>query len=132
MGRIIVTIRVSNPKAPDYAFECRALVDTGASRLVLPEAWRARLGPLDSMRHAVKLADQHIVQTDTCGPVRIEIAGFKPSHSDVVFLPLEPELEGDYLPLLGYIPLQSVGAAVDLLNDRLIEVPLDLRRLATA
>ncbi len=127
MGRIVVTIRVSNPMAPEFAFDCKALVDTGASRLVLPEAWRDRLGPLATGVMPVKLADQRVFDAECCGPVKIEIDGLGYGHSDIAFLPLEPEYHGEYLPLLGYIALESMGAAVDLRNDRLIAVPLDLR-----
>lgn len=39
---------------------------------------------------------------------------------------LEPE-GGGYLPILGHIPLQSAGLAIDVLNHRVLKVPYELR-----
>ena len=42
-------------------------------------------------------------------------------HGDIVFLEMESET-GKYEPLLGYLPLQQCGAAVDMLGHRLVPV----------
>lgn len=64
---------------PEKSIRCDALVDTGASHLVLPSAWRDRLDPLDRIQTLeVETATQETVQGDVCGPVRIQIEGFRP------------------------------------------------------
>ncbi|MBM3273682.1 MAG: hypothetical protein FJZ00_00910, partial [Candidatus Sericytochromatia bacterium] len=74
------------------------------------------------------LGDQRVFEADYYGPVRLDILGFEPVHCDAMFLDLEPE-GASHLPILGYIPLQSAGAAVDTLNHQLLKVPLDLRNV---
>jgi len=44
MGRIVASVRIENPLDPNARIRCDALVDTGASFMVLPSAWRERLG----------------------------------------------------------------------------------------
>lgn len=48
MGRIVTAVRVENPMDASRHILCDALVDTGASNLVLPAAWKSRLGDLAS------------------------------------------------------------------------------------
>lgn len=45
MGRIVVKVTISSVLEPSYQLRCDALVDTGTGGLVLPEAWKERLGP---------------------------------------------------------------------------------------
>jgi hypothetical protein len=59
--------------------------------------------------------------------VRIQIEGFEPVFSEVVFVEMQPE-NGEYEPLVGYIVLEQSQAAVDMLGHRLIRVKrLDLK-----
>ena len=45
MGKIVVSVKVENALMPSIpAMQMDALVDTGSSRLTLPNAWRERLG----------------------------------------------------------------------------------------
>ncbi len=44
MGRIIASVKIENLTDQDAKIRCDALVDTAASYLVLPSAWRDRLG----------------------------------------------------------------------------------------
>jgi len=128
MGRIIASVTVQNVAEPDKSIRCDALVDTGASHLVLPNAWRDRLDPLDRIRIVdVETATQEIVQADVCGPVRIQIEGFEPVYSEVLFVKMNP-VDGIYDPLLGYLVLEQSQAAVDMLGHRLVHVKhLDLK-----
>ena len=48
MGRIIASVTIANIGDPADQLRCDALVDTGASHIVLPSAWRDRLGDLES------------------------------------------------------------------------------------
>jgi len=128
MGRIVTPVRVENPMDPSKHIVFDALVDTGASNLVLPGAWKARLGVLASTQEVeMETATQDTVKAEICGPVRIHIEGFRAIHGEVLFVDMHPE-NGMYEPLLGYIPLEQSQAAVDMLGHRLIPVKhLDLK-----
>jgi predicted aspartyl protease len=128
MGRIVVSVRVENASAPEKMVRCDALVDTGASHLVLPLAWRDRLGALDEIETVeLETADQRSLQGMVCGPVRIQIEGFRPLYSEVLFVAMEPA-HGIYEPLVGYIVLEQCQAAVDMLGHRLVHARrLDLK-----
>lgn len=128
MGRIAAFVRIDNPSEPDKTIECDALVDTGASHLVLPAAWRTRLGDLPHLADLdLELADQTPLRGSVCGPVRIQIEGFRAVFSEVVFVDMTPD-DGRYEPLIGHIVLEQSQAAVDLLGHRLVQVKrLDLK-----
>ncbi|MBI4556010.1 MAG: hypothetical protein HY706_00375 [Candidatus Hydrogenedentes bacterium] len=128
MGRITASVKVENPRAADQLIRCDALVDTGASHMTLPSAWRERLGELEEIgRVQLELANQISVEGTVCGPVRIHIEGFRPVFSEVVFVDMEPD-NGQYEPLIGYIVLEQSQAAVDMLGHRLVHVKrLDLK-----
>ncbi|MBM3889285.1 MAG: hypothetical protein FJ388_09190 [Verrucomicrobia bacterium] len=128
MGRIATSVKIENPSDREKKIRCDALVDTGASHMILPSAWRERLGKLEVVRQVkLSLATQASVDGTVCGPVRIQIEGFEPVFSEVVFVDMEPE-DGDFEPLIGYIVLEQSQAAVDLFGHRLIHVKrLDLK-----
>lgn len=128
MGRIVTSVRIDNPGDPPRSIRCDALVDTGASHMVLPSAWRDRLGNLETIDTiALETATQETVHGEVCGPVRIQIEGFRPIYNEVVFLDMTPE-DGVFEPLLGYIILEQSQAAVDMLGHRLIHVKrMDLK-----
>ena len=122
MGRIVASVKIENVTDPQKGLRCDALVDTGASHLVLPNAWKERLPGLQMIRTVeVETATQATVQGEVYGPVRIQIEGFAPVFGEVMFLEMTPE-NGDYEPLLGYIVLEQSQAAVDMLGHRLIHV----------
>ncbi len=128
MGRIMASVTVASFSDPSKVLPCEALVDTGASHLTLPMAWRDRLGDLPQAR-AVELltATQDVVGGEICGPVRIEIEGFPPISSEVLFVEMDP-VDGHYEPLIGYIALEQSQAAVDMVAHRLIHVKrMDLK-----
>jgi len=128
MGRIAAFVKIENLSAPDKNIRCNALVDTGASHMVLPSAWRERLGDLEEVRRAqFETATQGSVDGVVCGPVKIQIEGFEPIFTEVVFIDMQSE-DGDYEPLVGYIVLEQSQAAVDMLGHRLVHVKrLDLK-----
>lgn len=128
MGRIVASVTIKNVLVEDMRFRCDALVDTGASHLTLPSAWRDRLGELNEVaRVDLVLANQQTTTGVICGPVEIQIEGFRPIYSEVLFVDMEP-MNGDYDPLIGYIVLEQCQAAVDMLGHRLVPVKmLDLK-----
>jgi len=130
MGRVVASVHVSNPAQPTQAIRCDVLVDTGATELILPSAWKDRLGPLTALRRVTMgTADQRIVEGEGCGPVQVQIEGFDPIFDEVIFLDLQPS-DGAYEPLLGYVVLEKSRAAVDLVGHRLVPVKhLDLKQL---
>jgi predicted aspartyl protease len=120
VGRIVTPVRIENAVDSTKSILIDALVDTGASHLVLPLAWRDRLGALTSLDSVeLELATQELAHGEVCGPVRIEIEGFRPIFGEVLFVDMHPE-NGSYEPLLGYIPLEQSQAAVDLVGHRLL------------
>ena len=88
--------------------------------MVLPSVWRDRLGKLETTEKVtVETATQETVEGEICGPVRIEVEGFRPIHSEVLFLDMK-SANGAYEPLIGYIVLEQCQAAVDMIGHRLI------------
>jgi predicted aspartyl protease len=128
MGRIIASVKIDNVSDPSKSIRCDALVDTGASFMVLPSAWRDRLGNLEFMTEVeMETATQETIKGVVCGPVRIQIEGFRPIHNDVAFVEMTPE-DGEYEPLIGYLVLEQSQAAVDMLGHRLVQVKhMDLK-----
>ena len=128
MGRIVVSVKIENLADPAAKIRCDALVDTGASYLVLPNAWRDRLGELEEIATIpLETATQETVEGTICGPVRIQIEGFRPIYNEVLFINMEPA-NGEYEPLIGYVILGQCQAAVDMLGHRLIPVKrMDLK-----
>ena len=122
MGRIVTSVKVKNLLNPEGTISCDALVDTGAAYLVLPVAWKEKLGGLNSVRTIdCETATQEIVSAEVCGPVEIRLEGFDPVYGEVLFLEMHPS-NGQYEPLVGYIVLEQCQAAVDMLGHRLVHI----------
>jgi predicted aspartyl protease len=128
MGKVWAEIEVSNdsdevgvregrlaPEAVRKA-EVRALVDTGATLLVLPEEVIGRLGL--ALRRTVqsRLADGKLHPRRVYGPVLIR--AFKRTMS-VEALEAPPGVPA----LLGQIPLECLDLLVDSRNQRLVRNP---------
>ena len=128
MGRIVTTVTIANLQDADKRIVCDALVDTGGSYMVLPSAWRERLGELEEIATVdLETATQETVEGEICGPVRIQIEGFRRIYNEVLFVEMKPE-NGKYEPLIGYVILEQSQAAVDTLGHRLIPVKrMDLK-----
>jgi predicted aspartyl protease len=128
MGRIVASVKIENVLDPSMSLRCDALVDTGASHMVLPTAWKERLGRLESTRTIeLETATQAIVIGEVCGPVRIQIEGFPAIYNEVSFVEMNPE-DGEYEPLIGYLVLEQSQAGVDMLGRRLITIKhMDLK-----
>ena len=130
MGRLVTSVTIENLLDPSKNLRCDVLVDTGASHMVLPSAWRARLGDLRQFGTVnLETATQAIVPGEVYGPVQIQVEGFRAISSEVVFMDMEPA-DGVYEPLIGYIPLEQSQIAVDVVGQRLLHVKhLDLKSL---
>ncbi|MDI6781429.1 MAG: hypothetical protein QME49_04905, partial [bacterium] len=65
---------------------------------------------------------------EICGPVKIQIEGFRPIYTEVLFIDMKPE-NGIYEPLIGYIVLEQCQAGVDMLGHRLVHIKrMDLKK----
>jgi predicted aspartyl protease len=128
MGRIIASVSITGEIEPEKKIRCDALVDTGASHVVLPTAWRDRLGELRELATLdFETAIGTTIRGVVCGPVLVQIEGFRPTFTEVAFVDMEPQ-EGEYEPLIGYVVLEQCGIAVDMLGHRLVQAKhLDLK-----
>ena len=128
MGRIVTSVEIQNVLEPSFAKKLNILVDTGASHLTLPQAWKEQLGPFQGEQEVkTETATQAVAPGLVCGPVKIQVEGFRPVYGEVLFIDMTPK-NGEYEPLLGYIPLEQSGVVVDLVGHRLLPVQyLDLK-----
>lgn len=128
MGRIVSSVTITNVSNPSINLRCDALVDTGASFMVLPNAWKDRLGDLEVVDMiSLETATQEKVEGEIRGPVRIQIEGFRSIFNEVLFVEMKPE-DGIYEPLIGYIVLEQSQAGVDMLGHRLVPIKhMDLK-----
>jgi len=128
MGRIVCQVKVENATNGREALEFSALVDTGASHLTQPSAWKERLGSLRSLGEVeLKTANQSTITGEICGRVQVQIEAFRPVFHEVLFVDMEPK-DGRYEPHVGYILLESSQAGVDMLGHRLVHIKyLDLK-----
>ncbi len=123
MGRIIVQVDISNPSDDAKSIKCSTFVNTGAANLILPTAWKDRLGKFSSIENVeLILANNKVIKGEACGPVAIKIEGFRRIFNEVIFMEMEESKDGEYEPLLGYIILEQAQAAVDMLGHRLVPV----------
>ncbi|HEX9425041.1 MAG TPA: aspartyl protease family protein [Pyrinomonadaceae bacterium] len=128
VGRIVTSVTIENALDLSKSLTCDALVDTGASLMVLPSAWKGRLGDLEfSTQIEVETATQETINAEVRGPVRIQIEGFRPISSEVAFVEMNP-VDGEYEPLIGYIVLEQSQAGVDMFGHRLVPIKhMDLK-----
>ena len=123
MGRIVVQVEISNPTDEGKALTCSAFVDTGAAGLLLPMAWKERLGTFaSSERVELVLANNDVIEGEACGPAGIQIEGFRRIFNEVLFTDMQEAEDAEYEPLLGYVILEQAQAAVDMLGHRLVPV----------
>jgi predicted aspartyl protease len=129
MGRIVTQVKISNFTDATKNIEIDALVDTGASYLTLPSAWKERLGDLEKIEDVeVETATGEIRQAEIYAAVRTKVANFREVVNEVLFVDMETDEDDEYEPLLGYLVLEAIPVAVDMLGHRLVKVrALDLK-----
>lgn len=87
-------MEVNNPFELGKTLRCDALVNTGASHLVLPKAWKDRLGTVPvSSRVDMETPDQKSIGGEVCGPFTIQLEGFRPVSGEVLFIDMQPNTE---------------------------------------
>jgi len=125
---IVASVKIGNAGDDHRAVRCDALVDTRTSHMVLPAAWKGRPGALASTRTIdLETATREIITGEVCGPVCIQIEGFRPIFNEVTFVDMKPA-DGEYGPLIGHIVLAQSQAGVDRLGNRLVPIKrMDLK-----
>ena len=123
MGARHVTVRITNPAAPERFWEGLFLVDTGATDSLVPRQHLEAIGLEPRGQRAYELADgSELVLNVTVAEIEFmgEIVG------GTIIMGAD-----DAEPLLGVTALESVGIEVDPLNQRLKRLPaVRLKRLA--
>lgn len=123
MGAIHVTVRITNPAAPDRFWEGLFLVDTGAVDSLVPRQHLEAIGIEPEGKRVYELADGSEISVDIA-VAKIEFMG-EFVGGTVIFGEANAE------PLLGVTALESVGIEVDPLNQRLKRLPaVRLKRIA--
>lgn len=121
VGEIRVELTVENGIDPARRVHSVGLVDTGAVGLILPVAWRSTLGPLRKMADVdLETADQRVVAAEICGPVVITLDGFRQIAGETIFVPMEPNVQGGYEPLVGYTVLELCNVVIDMGSHSLV------------
>lgn len=122
---IIVSVKIENVRDDSKSLSCDAFVDTEFPLMVLPAAWKDRLGDLESTRTMeLETFTQGTLRCEVCGPVRIQIDGFRPISSEVSFVEMKTECK----PLIGHVVLAQSQAAVDTIGNRLVRIKhMDLK-----
>ena len=124
MGRIVTAVKIENALDPSRKIEVDAVVDVDAYIMTLPDAWRDKLGELPVSRQiTVGGPGERTSAGEICGPVYVQIAGFRRIASEVLFTEMK-RLAGEYQPAIGHITLEQSQAAVDNANQRLIQIPI--------
>lgn len=94
----------------------RALADSGATVLVIPESVASRLGLATVGRRLVAIADGTVKECDLVGPVEIRF-GNRNSISTAIAMP------GDVQVLLGQVQMEEMDLIIDPLKQELIPNP---------
>ena len=129
MGRVVNTIKLTNladrtrvedgrlTPAEIRSVELEALVDTGATMLVLPEEAVAALGVAELRRVGVRMADGSVRTVPIIGGLELEILG-RAMICDALVMP------AGTTPLIGQIPLERLDLVVDPKSRTLTVNPL--------
>ena len=115
MGETYATVTIKNPADRERAWEGEFLVDTGAHDTFVPRKHLEAIGLEPEGMKSYVLADGSTVQMEVA-EARVETMG-RFGGLNVVFG------SDDSGPLLGVIALETLGAEVDPINERLKLIP---------
>jgi clan AA aspartic protease len=101
---------LGNADTPVRSIEIDALVDTGATMLVLPSDVVDAIGLSRHGTRRAKLADGSVVQVDVAGPIRLSIVG-RDMIAEALVMPTGSTA------LIGQIPLEALDLIVDPKNQ---------------
>ena len=115
MGHVFATIRLSNPCRPELdAIETRALVDSGALMLCIPEHVALQLELETQSRREVTVADGRKKSVPYAGPIRVD---FENRFCFVGGLVLGDEV------LLGSVPMEDMDLIISPTRRKLMPDP---------
>ena len=121
MGRIMAQVKIINTFDNNQSLESLMFVDTGSAVIILPKEWKEKLGkPVSCEPIELELANGQVIKGETCSPFKIQVENFRSVFNEVIFMEMEKGRDGKYEPLLGYVPLEQIPVAVDMLGHRLI------------
>lgn len=121
MSEIFSFVTVTSFVDPAKTLKFQGLIDTGASYLTLPNTWKDQLGALQLLSTVeLEMATQEKIEAEICGPVKIEVEGFRPVAGEVAFIEMAPT-NGNYEPLIGHFVLEQAGIAIDMISHRLMK-----------
>lgn len=106
MGKVIENVKITNLLDPTKYMEVQAVIDTGATMVVLPQNLVDELGLKKIRETKVKYANNSIESKTIYGVVTIEIKG-RVGNFDVL-----AEGEGSQ-PLIGQVVLEILDLVVD-------------------
>ena len=116
MGKVVAKVKLTNLFDATKSVEVQAVVDTGATMMVLPQELVDELG-LEKLREVeVKYADNRTATKSVYEVAKIEVTG-RVSNFDVL-----AEAEGTQ-PLIGQVVLEILDLHVDARKQRLIPNP---------
>lgn len=105
MGLVYQDLRLSNPYEPGIGeLDAKALVDTGATELCIPESMASQLKLKYAGERIIHLANGDRQTCDVMTTVKLEVFGLE-WHGQVI-------VTGDEV-LLGAIPMESLNLMVD-------------------
>lgn len=112
---VAVSLGVTRPEDV-RSIEIDALVDTGATHLILPEDVVSRLGLADLEWSEARLADGKLIPTRRVGGVRLDLLGRDTITTAYVF-------PAGTMPLIGQIPLEDLDFVVNPRDQSLMPNP---------
>lgn len=116
MGKVVEKVKVANVFAPDKSMEIEAVIDTGATMIVLPQDIVDNLGLKKIREVKVRYANNKTQLKSVYGIVAIELKG-RTGNFDVL-----AEEEGSQ-PLIGQVVLEVLDLVVDPRARKLIPNP---------
>lgn len=117
MGKVIEKVKITNYNEPAKSIEVDAVIDTGATMVVLPQDIVERLGLKKIREVKVRYANNKIETKSIYGVVTIEIKG-RAANLDAL-----AEAEGSQ-PLIGQVLLELLDLVVDPRTRILIPNPM--------
>jgi clan AA aspartic protease len=116
LGKVVEKVRFTNSFDPERSVEVEAVVDSGATMVVLPKSLVKMLGLKKVEDVKVKYADGSVKEKEVYGVVRVELMG-RVGNFDVL-----AEDEGAQ-PLIGQIVLERLDLIIEPSTRRLTPNP---------
>ena len=116
MGKVIERVKITNLLDPTKSVKVEAVIDTGATMIVLPQNIVRKLGLRRIRKVKVKYANNSTESKSIYGVVTLEIKG-RTGNFDIL-----AEVEGSQ-PLIGQVALEVLDLVVDPRTRTLIPNP---------